>query len=181
VHPYIDGVLNPKNRTFRTSCFNSRKLSPVFTGGPGSDEVPPIWIDRVGCKANITEVHVVPCNLYLVCVSEFINNMPFSVLCIQSFTKQSKLTWGLVLEEITTRDETSTICTHGARALPTGGLSMDGPPTTLSGTGVDRMGFLQANITRDNTCFINGAVVGDRNVFQVIMHFNCFLFNFKNK
>ncbi|KAF3334003.1 protein TOC75-3 [Carex littledalei] len=139
VHPYIDGVQNPKNRTFRTSCFNSRKLSPVFTGGPGSDEVPPIWIDRVGCKANITE----------------------------SFTKQSKFTWGLVLEEITTRDETSTICTHGARALPTGGLSMDGPPTTLSGTGVDRVGFVQANITRDNTRFINGAVVGDRNVFQL--------------
>jgi hypothetical protein len=77
VHPYIDGVLNPKNRTFRASCFNSRKLSPVFTGGPGSDEVPPIWIDRVGCKANITEVHVVSCNLYMDCVSELINNMPF--------------------------------------------------------------------------------------------------------
>lgn len=38
------------------SCFNSRKLSPVFTGGPGVDEVPPIWVDRAGVKANITEV-----------------------------------------------------------------------------------------------------------------------------
>lgn len=46
---------------------------------------------------------------------------------------------------------------------------MDGPPTTLSGTGVDRIGFLQGNITRDNTRFINGAVVGDRNVFQVLL------------
>ncbi|XP_038980013.1 protein TOC75-3, chloroplastic-like isoform X1 [Phoenix dactylifera] len=139
VHPYVDGVYNPRNRTFRASCFNSRKLSPVFTGGPGVDEVPPVWIDRVGFKANITE----------------------------AFTRQSKFTYGLVMEEITTRDETSSICTHGARALPTGGLSMDGPPTTLSGTGIDHMAFAQANITRDNTKFVNGAVVGERDVFQL--------------
>ncbi|KAI0518671.1 hypothetical protein KFK09_006107 [Dendrobium nobile] len=139
VHPYVDGVTNPRNRTFRTSCFNSRKMSPVFTGGPGVDEVPPVWIDRVGFKANISE----------------------------SFTRQSKFTYGLVMEEITTRDETSSICTHGARPLPSGGLSMDGPPTTLSGTGVDRMAFAQANITRDNTKYVNGTVVGERNVFQL--------------
>ncbi|XP_058109540.1 protein TOC75-3, chloroplastic [Magnolia sinica] len=139
VHPYLDGVYNPRNRTFRTSCFNSRKLSPVFTGGPGVDEVPAIWVDRVGFKANITE----------------------------SFTRQSKFTYGLVMEEITTRDETSSICTNGSRALPSGGLSMDGPPTTLSGTGIDRMAFAQANITRDNTKFVNGTIVGERNVFQL--------------
>lgn len=57
VHPYWDGIYNPRNRTFRASCFNSRKLSPVFTGGPGVDEVPPIWVDRAGFKANLTEVH----------------------------------------------------------------------------------------------------------------------------
>lgn len=56
MHPYLDGVYNPRNRTLRASCFNSRKLSPVFTGGPGVDEVPPIWVDRAGIKANITEV-----------------------------------------------------------------------------------------------------------------------------
>ena len=56
MHPYLDGVYNPRNRTFRASCFNSRKLSPVFTGGPGVDEVPAIWVDRAGLKANITEV-----------------------------------------------------------------------------------------------------------------------------
>ncbi|ERN07972.1 protein TOC75-3, chloroplastic [Amborella trichopoda] len=139
VHPYVDGVYNPRNRTFRASVFNSRKLSPVFTGGPGMEEVPPIWVDRSGFKANIME----------------------------NFTRQSKFTYGLVLEEITTRDETSSICTNGARALPSGGLSMDGPPTTLSGTGVDRMAFVQANITRDNTKFVNGAIVGERNVFQL--------------
>ncbi|KAJ0979535.1 hypothetical protein J5N97_015009 [Dioscorea zingiberensis] len=139
VHPYLDGLYNPKNRTFRASCFNSRKLSPVFTGGSVVEEVPPMWVDRVGFKANVTE----------------------------SFTQQSKLTYGLVLEEITTRDETNTICTHGTRPLPSGALSMDGPPTTLSGTGIDRMAFVQANITRDNTKFVNGAIVGERNVFQL--------------
>ncbi|KAL0713686.1 hypothetical protein Bca4012_020664 [Brassica carinata] len=139
VHPYLDGVYNPRNRTFKTSCFNSRKLSPVFTGGPGVEEVPPIWVDRAGVKANITE----------------------------NFTRQSKFTYGLVMEEITTRDESSHIAANGQRLLPSGGISADGPPTTLSGTGIDRMAFLQANITRDNTKFVNGAVVGERNVFQV--------------
>ncbi|KAK1299008.1 hypothetical protein QJS10_CPB14g01617 [Acorus calamus] len=139
VHPYLDGLYNPRNRTGRVSCFNNRKLSPVFVGGPGVDDVPAIWVDRVGLKATIAE----------------------------AYTRQSKFTYGIVAEEITTRDETSSICTNGSRALPTGGLSMDGPPTTLSGTGIDRVAFLQANITRDNTKFINGATVGERNIFQV--------------
>ncbi|OVA17813.1 Bacterial surface antigen (D15) [Macleaya cordata] len=139
VHPYLDGVYNPRNRTFRTSCFNSRKLSPVFTGGPGVDEVPPIWVDRAGVKANITE----------------------------NFTRQSKFTYGLVMEKITTRDESSHISSYGQRQLPSGGISADGPPTTLSGTGVDQLVFAQANITRDNTKFVNGVTVGQRNVFQL--------------
>ncbi|OIT01954.1 PREDICTED: protein TOC75-3, chloroplastic [Nicotiana attenuata] len=139
VHPYLDGVYNSRNRTLKASCFNSRKLSPVFTGGPGVDEVPPIWVDRAGLKANITE----------------------------NFTRQSKFTYGLVMEEITTRDESSHISSRGQRVLPSGGISADGPPTTLSETGIDRMAFLQANITRDNTKFINGTIVGERNVFQV--------------
>lgn len=71
------------------------------------------------------------------------------------------------MEEITTRDESSHISANGQRMLPSGGISADGPPTTLSGTGIDRMAFLQANITRDNTKFVNGAIVGERNVFQV--------------
>lgn len=71
------------------------------------------------------------------------------------------------MEEITTRNESSHICPTGQRVLPNGGISADGPPTTLSGTGIDQMAFLQANITRDNTKFLNGAIVGSRNVFQV--------------
>ncbi|KAI3682454.1 hypothetical protein L1987_82445 [Smallanthus sonchifolius] len=139
VHPYLDGVSNSQNRTLRTSVFNSRKLSPVFIGGPGVDEVPPIWVDRAGIKTNITE----------------------------NFTRQSKFTYGIVMEEITTRDESSHISANGQRVLPSGGISADGPPTTLSGTGIDRMVFAQANITRDNTKFVNGAIVGERNVFQL--------------
>ncbi|WJX51877.1 Putative translocon at the outer envelope membrane of chloroplasts 75-III [Trifolium repens] len=138
-HPYLDGIDTLRNRTLRVSCFNSRKLSPVFTGGPGVDEVPSIWVDRAGVKANITE----------------------------NFSRQSKFTYGLVMEEIITRDETNHICSNGQRVLPNGGISADGPPTTLSGTGIDRMAFLQANITRDNTKFVNGAIVGNRNMFQV--------------
>lgn len=86
---------------------------------------------------------------------------------VQNFTRQSKSTYGLVLEEITTRDGNIEICKSGMRLLPDGGTSVDGPPTTLSGTGVDRVAFLQANVTRDNTKFVNGAIVGDRTVFQV--------------
>jgi hypothetical protein len=71
------------------------------------------------------------------------------------------------MEEIITRDETNHVCSNGQRVLPNGGISADGPPTTLSGTGIDRMAFLQANITRDNTKFVNGAIVGNRNMFQV--------------
>ncbi|KAK1394219.1 Translocon at the outer envelope membrane of chloroplasts 75-III [Heracleum sosnowskyi] len=136
VHPYLDGLSSPRNRTLRTSCFSSSKMSPVFTGGPGMDEVPQVLVDRAGIKTNITE----------------------------NFTRQSKFSYGVVMEEIRTRDETSQICSNGHR--PSGGLGV-GPPTTLSGTGIDRMAFLQANITRDNTKFVNGAIVGERNVFQL--------------
>lgn len=54
-HPYLDGIDNPRNRTFQAACFNTRKLSPVFRGGTGVDDTP-IWVDRVGIKANVTEV-----------------------------------------------------------------------------------------------------------------------------
>lgn len=91
---------------------------------------------------------------------------------MQNFTRQSKFTYGIVMEEITTRDESSHIAANGQRLLPSGGISADGPPTTLSGTGIDRMAFLQANITRDTTKFVNGAVVGQRTVFQVCLPYD---------
>lgn len=90
-----------------------------------------------------------------------------SLLILQNFTRQSKFSYGVVMEEIRTRDETSQICLNGPRKLIDGNMTHGGPPTTLSGTGIDSMAFLQANITRDNTKFVNGAIVGERNVFQV--------------
>ncbi|KAM0868441.1 hypothetical protein ACQ4PT_041301 [Festuca glaucescens] len=139
-HPYLDGVEDrSRDRIFKTSCFNTRKLSPVFVAGPNMADAPPIWVDRVGIKANITE----------------------------NLTRQSTFTYGLVMEEITTRGESNDVCTHGLRTTATGALGMDGPPTTFSGTGVDRMAFLQANLTRDNTEFVNGATIGDRCIFQL--------------
>ncbi|CAO2148412.1 unnamed protein product [Urochloa humidicola] len=139
-HPYLDGVENlSRNRTFKTSFFNTRKLSPIFVAGPSMEAAPPIWIDRVGFKANITE----------------------------KFTQHSKFTYGLVLEETTARDENKNIRTHGSRVLPNGHVGYNGPPTTFSGTGVDQMAFLQANITRDNTEFVNGEAIGDRYSLQV--------------
>lgn len=72
-----------------------------------------------------------------------------------------------MLEEIKTRDENKQISSNGLVLLPNGGINVKGPPTTLSGTGTDRVAFLQGNITRDTTKFVNGALVGDRNIFQV--------------
>uniref|UniRef100_A0ACD6A1G8 Uncharacterized protein n=1 Tax=Avena sativa TaxID=4498 RepID=A0ACD6A1G8_AVESA len=152
-HPYLDGVEDrSRNRIFKTSCFNTRKLSPVFVAGPNMDDAPPVWVDRVGIKANITE----------------------------NLTKQSTFTYGLVMEEITTRDESNDVCTHGLRTTATGALGMDGPPTTFSGTGVDRMAFLQANLTRDNTELVNGAPIGDRCIFQVCMVLTAILPSFES-
>nr|KYP45309.1 hypothetical protein KK1_033184 [Cajanus cajan] len=139
-HPYLDGVHNPRDRTLRVSCFNSRKVSPVFTGGTWINNVPPIWVDRAGIKANITEIN---------------------------FTRQSKFTYGLVMEEITTRDERRDIRANGLRVLPRGRFSAGGLPTTLSGTGTDRMVVLQTNITCDSTMSVNGTIVGNRSVFQI--------------
>lgn len=77
-----------------------------------------------------------------------------------------------MLEEVTTRDETSAICVHGARTLPSGALTSDGPPTTHSDTGIDRIAFVQANLTHDNTQFVNGTPVGDRHIFQVCISYS---------
>ena len=45
--------------------------------------------------------------------------------------------------------------------------SADGPPTTHSGTGTDRILFAQGGITRDTTRFVNGTPVGARDIFHV--------------
>lgn len=117
VRPYCWGDKDPQRTNFKASAFNSRKLSPVFVGGPLSDEVPGVWVDRAGVKASFTE----------------------------TYSRQSKCQFGAVLEEVTTRDESGGVCTAGSKALPSGMLATDGPPTTLSGTGTDRILFLQVS------------------------------------
>lgn len=141
VRPYLWGDHDPKRTSLNVSAFNARKLSPVFTGGPFSDEVPSIWVDRAGAKVTVTE----------------------------QYTRQSKMTAGLVVEEVTTRDEQGDPCPCGMRSAshPTMQGDADGPPTTFSETGTDRVCFVQANLTRDNTYFCNGTPVGSRDIFTV--------------
>ena len=69
--------------------------------------------------------------------------------------------------QVTARDDSGQVCSHATRQLPSGMLAADGPPTTLSSSGVDRLGFLQANLTRDATYFVNGSPVGARDIFVV--------------
>jgi len=138
-HPYCKGDADSDKTSFKAAAFNSRKLSPVFTGGPLIQDVPGIWVDRAGIKATVC----------------------------QNFTKQSKCSLGMVLEEVTTRDDSGAVCASGAKQLPNGSLSLDGPRTTLSDTGTDRVMFLQGNVTRDTTTFVNGTQVGARDIFQI--------------
>ena len=46
-------------------------------------------------------------------------------------------------------------------------MAAEGPPTTLSDKGVDKVAFLQGNLARDATYFLNGTPVGARDLFQV--------------
>jgi outer membrane protein assembly factor BamA len=102
-------------------------------------QVPAIWVDRAGAKVTLTEQH----------------------------TRQSKITGGLVVEEVTTRDEQGMPCANGMRGGNTGFPQADGPPTTFSATGTDRVAFVQMNVTRDNTYFCNGTPVGARDILTV--------------
>ena len=48
-------------------------------------------------------------------------------------------------------------------------MAADGPPTTLSDTGIDKVAFLQGNLARDATYFLNGTPVGARDLFQACL------------
>jgi hypothetical protein len=83
-------------------------------------QVPSIWVDRAGAKVTVTE----------------------------QYTRQSKMTAGLVVEEVTTRDEQGDPCPCGMRSAshPTMQGDADGPPTTFSETGTDRVCFVQVGL-----------------------------------
>lgn len=76
------------------------------------------------------------------------------------------------MEDIKTRGEGGDLVGRAAAVTVNGPSVGNGPPTTLTGTGVDRMAFLQANITRDNTKFVNGLIVGERTMFRVRYYMN---------
>ena len=129
-----------ENRTkFKAAAFNSRKASPAYCGGPTMDEVPGVWIDRSGGKLSLME----------------------------NYTRQSRCSYGLVLQEVTARDESGGVCVSGSKTLPNGSTVSDGPATTWSPEGTDRVASTQASFSRDNTRFINGATVGPREILHV--------------
>lgn len=73
----------------------------------------------------------------------------------------------MVFLQITTRDESGALTIQGSKPSMFGSMAADGPPTTLSDTGIDRVAFLQASLGRDSTYFLNGTAVGSRDLFQV--------------
>lgn len=68
-----------------------------------------------------------------------------------------------IVQEVKTRDDTGALVTRGSRA---GAQADNGPPTTLSGSGVDRFADLKFNVTRDTTFYENGAIVGSRDILD---------------
>lgn len=140
--PFLKGPGDPRRTSLSVSAFNARKLSPVFTAGPGMDatEVPSVWVDRTGAKISVHE----------------------------TYTRHSYGQLSLLLQDVTTFDDQGQPIATASRAGPSFGRGPDGaPPTTLSGTHRDRTATLQATIVRDATYFVNGALVGPRDVFKV--------------
>ena len=137
--PYVNGLDDPKRTKLSATLFNARKMCGVFTPGPSGEEVPPVWVDRTGAKVSISE----------------------------QYSRNSRGSLGLVLQEVVTRDESGAPCTRGMRATPFGQYVADGPPTTLSGTGKDRVLYAQGSLTRDTTYMVNGQQIGSRDIIAV--------------
>lgn len=51
--------------------------------------------------------------------------------------------------------------------LPAPPCMQDGPPTTISDSGRDRMVYAQGSLVRDTTYLVNGGQVGARDIFTV--------------
>ena len=137
--PFVYGLDDPKKTKVSGTIFNSRKLCGVFTPGPSGDEVPVVWVDRAGAKVAISE----------------------------QYSRNSGGSLGLVAQEVSTLDENGALCPRGMRSNAYGQYIADGPPTTLSGTGKDRMVYAQGSLTRDTTYLVNGQQIGSRDIFTV--------------
>ncbi|DBA96635.1 hypothetical protein WJX77_012422 [Trebouxia sp. C0004] len=149
--PYVRGTSDKFKTALEGTAFNNRKTSGVFNSG--GDDVPVVWVDRAGAKIGFQETR----------------------------SRSSKANYGLVIEEVTTRDEQGQVVTTGRKMLPSGHAAMDGPPTTHSSKGKDRVAFLQANITRDATHYVNGTPVGARDQFTVEQSLGLGIMPFFNK
>ena len=121
-------------------AFNARRLSSVFTsGGAAASNVTPVWIERAGVKVGLD----------------------------RDLGRNSRTTLGLIAQQIKTRDDSNAIVTHGAKIGRHGEAVEDGPPTTLSSSGVDRSIHGQMSLTRDTTTIVNGGLIGSRDLLEV--------------
>ncbi|XP_024538647.1 protein TOC75, chloroplastic [Selaginella moellendorffii] len=118
-------VDGPKDKIFRVGCYNSRKLTAVLSHPTSREQTPVVWVDHAGFKTGITE----------------------------KLSKGSKLVYGFVVEEVSTRDVLGPVQTLDDR--------------DLLADGIDRVPFLNVKITRDNTRLVHRARVGAIDTFQV--------------
>lgn len=137
--PYLHGLDDPKKTRLSATVFNARKLCGVFTPGPSGEDVPSVWVDRMGAKVALEE----------------------------HYSRGSKGSLALVAQEVVTRDENGAPCNRGMRATPFGQYIADGPPTTLGGSGKDYMVYAQGSLIRDTTYPVNGESVGARDIYSV--------------
>lgn len=120
-------------------AFNARRLSTVFTSTSGSDSVTPVWVERAGAKVGLA----------------------------RHLSRHSNSSLGVVGQQIKTRDDTNSLVTHGTVGTRRAEAGEVGPPTTLSGSGIDRTVTLQGSAVRDTTFTVNGAIIGSRDVGEV--------------
>lgn len=107
-----------------------RKLSATYYNADHFKEVPAIWIDRAGIKASI----------------------------IEKLSGQSKLAYGVVIEEVATRDSIGAIC----KSKGSSGFS-----SSLKSSGIEHIAFLQMKITRSNLKSGETGLLGARDLFQL--------------
>jgi outer membrane protein assembly factor BamA len=101
-------------------------------------EIPPVWVDRAGVKVSLA----------------------------QQYSRNSKGSISLVAQAICCREESGNLCATGQRNNVDGHHS-SGPPTTLCGSGSDKVVFVQCDIVRDATYFNHGAILGPRDILTV--------------
>ena len=81
----------------------------------------------------------------------------------QKLSRQSKLSYGMVIEEVATRDVAGTICNQRRNRRS------EKSNSTFVSTGVDHLAFLQMKITRSNLQPGETGLVGARDIFQVLI------------